>query len=114
MQSLDGAVVERQEAVVEEARERDLVVGEVAERDAELGRGRLVLLAQPAPFREFVPDRLAARSSRGELGVIVETPNLVLDLVEPLVRGERKRGALVAGVERLHEVASRVHVIRCP
>jgi hypothetical protein len=86
------------------------VIGEVAERDAELGGGRLVLLAQRAPLRELVPDRLAARSPRGELGVVVEIANLVLDLVESLVGGERKRSALVAGVERLHEVASRVHV----
>jgi hypothetical protein len=99
MQPLDDDVVQRQEAVVEKARERDLMVGEVAERDAELGRGRLVLLAQSAPLRELVPDRLAARTPRGELGVVAEIVNLVLDLVEPLVRGERERGALVAGIK---------------
>src|SRR5262249_55749744 len=110
VQPLDEAVVQRQEAVVEKARERDLVGGEGAERDAELGRGRLVLLAQRAPLRELVPDWLAARSPRGELGVVVELANLVLDLVEPLVRRERERCALVAGVERLHEIPSGVHV----
>lgn len=72
------------------------VAREVAERDAELGRGRLVLLAQRAPHRELVPDWFAARCPRGESGVRVEISNLVLDLVEPLVGGERKRGALGA------------------
>jgi hypothetical protein len=49
---------------------------------------------------------------RGDLGVIVEISNLALDLVESPVRGKRKgkRGALVTGVDCLHETASRVHV----
>jgi hypothetical protein len=90
--------------------ECDLVIGEVAERNAELRGWRLVLLAQCAPRRELVPGRLALRSPRGERGVSVEISNLALDLVESLVRGERQRSALIAGVERLHEVASRMHV----
>jgi len=62
----------------------------------------------------LVPDRFAELLPLGELGVGIESANLILDLVEPLVGGEWKRRALVAGVECLHEVAARVHVILSP
>jgi len=45
MESLDDAVVERQIAIFEEACQCDLVIGEVADCNAELGSRWLVLLA---------------------------------------------------------------------
>jgi len=99
MQSLDNAIVWRQEAVVEEPRERDLMVGEVAECSAELGRGRLVQLAEGAPRRELVPDWLAARSPRGELGVIVELANRrALGAETPFIVCDPRRGNTPASV----------------
>lgn len=50
VEPLDDAVVERQVAVVEEAAEGDLVVGEVLERLAEVRRRRLVLFADVTPL----------------------------------------------------------------
>src|SRR6185295_10517806 len=110
MESLDDAVVEWQEAVLEEAAECDLMVRQVLECLTERRRWWFVLLADCAPGDELVPDGLTARASLDQPGVGITIPNLGLDLVELLVRGERERGALVAGIERLHEVAPRVHV----
>lgn len=67
MKSLDDAVIERQEAVVEKAAERDLMVGEVLECLAEVRRRWLVLLAHTTPAGEFVDDRLVSLTPLDEL-----------------------------------------------
>jgi hypothetical protein len=90
----------------------DLMVGEVAKRDAE-PRGRwLVLLVHRAPGDQLVPDRLAPFASLREHRVRIEAvlAQLALDLVQLLVGRDRQRRALVARVECLHEVAPRVHI----
>jgi hypothetical protein len=69
-----------------------------------------VLLAQRAPSDELVPERLASRLSLDELLVGRTIADVGLDLVEFAVGRERRRGALVAAVERLHEVPARVHI----
>jgi hypothetical protein len=70
-----------------------MVVSEVAQRDAEWRRRLLALLVRVAPRDQLVPDPLRASKMFGELGVGIAVPNLGFDLIELLVRGERKRGA---------------------
>jgi len=53
-----------------------------------------MLLAHGTPPDQLIPDWLAASSALGELGARIAIANLGLDLVELLVRGERKRKRL--------------------
>jgi hypothetical protein len=62
------------------------------------------------PGDELVEDRFALLLADGELLVGLEVPNLLLDVVELLVGGQRQRGPAVAGFERLEEVPSRVQI----
>lgn len=110
MQSLDNAVVDWQDAVVEEAREGDAVVLGVLDRFAEERGRRLAGLVGLAPDEEFVVDRLGPSLALGEAPRSVEIPRRILDVVEGLERGERDCRAHVTGFERLHEISTRVHV----
>jgi len=82
------------------------VVQQVAHRLAELARRRFTALVDFRPCNEFVEHGLTPRLTRSELGVRIAIANLVLDLIELLVRGEWQRRARIACLQRFDTLRS--------
>ena len=110
MESFDSSVIERHEAELEEASERNAVVEQVANRLAELARRWFVALVDFRPCNELVEHGLAPLLTHSELGVRIAIANLVFDFVELLVRGEGQCRTCIARIESLYIISSRVHV----
>jgi hypothetical protein len=84
MKTLDDAVVDGNDTVLEEARQCHLVVEQVLDGLAERGRRRLMRSVRPTPGNQLIVDGLAPRAPRGEPLVGGEVPHLVFHLVERL------------------------------